>query len=306
MSALSLWRELEAGGWAALERWATEKREEDLHVDFKAAKWVGNDIASDDVANFAKGLSAFANIEGGVLLFGIRTNREGRGSPDRVAGLEGVADVDRYKNRLDDLRSSVTVPEVPGVRMQTIRDPADPTRGVVAVLIPYNDLGPFRASKGAHANIYFQRSSTTSEPMPHQVLSAMFARVPVPDLRLGIRADVNGGFQLILKNVGRGHASHVCAYVDAVPRMRQFGQQWTVKASDDGRATATLDLVLHPEEINWLGILNLPATPNDCFEIDATVYAAGGAPLRVSAVVQRGDLPVGHTTWLTSQLHKEE
>ena len=52
-----------------------EKRDEDLHVEFKTVN--SSDLTHpDDRKNLAKALSGFANAAGGLIIWGVATERE--------------------------------------------------------------------------------------------------------------------------------------------------------------------------------------------------------------------------------------
>ena len=62
---------------------------EDLHLEFKEkADRRTPELDKNDAANFSKALSGFANSDGGVLLWGVSTDDDGRAN-----GLHPISDV---------------------------------------------------------------------------------------------------------------------------------------------------------------------------------------------------------------------
>jgi hypothetical protein len=58
-----------------IQRFVDEKREEDLHLEFKQKKDSRNGAPDpEDKEKFSKCLSVFANFDGGVLIWGVKTD----------------------------------------------------------------------------------------------------------------------------------------------------------------------------------------------------------------------------------------
>jgi hypothetical protein len=93
MSARSLYAELHAADavrrWEILEKWVADKTEETLHLEFKHAEAQNCEPTASDIKNLAKGLSGFANTEGGLLVFGIKTKKTELGDrADKFTAVE--------------------------------------------------------------------------------------------------------------------------------------------------------------------------------------------------------------------------
>lgn len=219
MSARAIWAELEATGFATAARWVESQRAEDITLEFKEASPRDGLPSNSDRTKVGKAMSAFANVEGGVLVFGIKV--DGRSAlPDAASGVSPVTEAARFAAKLSELVRDLTVPPMPGVRVRAFTQPNE-TDGIVAVYVPHADNGPFRAAgnKGFDDDVkdrYFMRTTRGTDPMPHQLLGAMFGRVPSPRLHLRITvlgrssqpAPPNGcALSLDVVNLGRGGAT---------------------------------------------------------------------------------------------------
>jgi len=207
MSVHALWDDLLVGGWQQLSQWRVDLKPEGLHLDFKQAGLLNDDVRPNDRKNLAKGISGFANVEGGLLVFGAETTH-GPAKQDVLKALPGVTLLDRYAERLRVHVKDSTMPPVPGVEVKEFANPTNPTSGIVVVRIPLTDGVPYRA-EGPNSDVsgrYFMRTTSDTVLMPHQVLAAMFGRRPSPQLRFGVERHDGRTLLLHVENVGRGAA----------------------------------------------------------------------------------------------------
>ena len=93
---------------------------------------------------WSESLSAFANTEGGVLLWGLDCRRDESGV-DQVVGKSLVEEPDAFASKLRSMLSQMNSPPVAGVRIAAVRDPQRRDRGYVACYIPESGNKPHRA-----------------------------------------------------------------------------------------------------------------------------------------------------------------
>jgi hypothetical protein len=210
-----LWERLTSEKWGALEELVSGKAPETLWLDFKAKSSRGapGHLHDDDRKNLAKTVSAFANTEGGILIFGIRTTSgPTRDEADRADAFEPVDSVWTFHRSVEAVLRDVTNPAVPGLDLLAVEDPSRPNYGVIALFVPPSIGGPHRANMGPGdvREHYYQRSGSRSDIMPHSVLAALMGRVPTSRLSLALTLwnDPEAGlrFLLELRNTGRGSA----------------------------------------------------------------------------------------------------
>jgi hypothetical protein len=311
MSAREIWEELNKDGWATLLRWVSERRSEGVHLDYKTGDFGpnGRDIRVEDQKSLAKGLSGFGNNEGGVLVFGAATTQVEKS--DVLDGLPGVPRLAAFEERVVALSRHITTPPIPGLVTTRIPNPADPDRGVVAILVPQSDAGPFRAEgPGEVAGRYYVRSASNTSVMSHQHLASMFGARPQPRLRIGFTPIEEFKVQFLIENRGRGSA--------VLPLVRLQRRQGTGETIDlepflpwedrkqqvhtgrhgeawDAAAVLPIERRIYPGEIQLIGRF---VVRGEHFGLRARIDADGGPPTFVA--MQDVPLDRKHVTWLRS------
>ena len=210
MSARSIFDEVRKSGWDQVLAWPTEKKEESLHLDFKRrAPSATFKLQPADRSVLAKAFSGFANVEGGVLVFGVHATGSSKSLPDHVVAIESVEDLSKFSNEVDRNVKTLTDPPIAGVTVEEVRDPSG-DRGILVVYVPQSDGGPHRAT-GAESDVnerYYMRTGTSTVVMPHSLLADRFGRRPPPKLRIGLSRELRN-VNLYVGNIGRGYAESV-------------------------------------------------------------------------------------------------
>lgn len=197
-----------------IQRFVDEEREEDLHLEFKQKKDTRNGAPGpEDKENFSKCLSAFANSDGGVLVWGVKTDH--RDQVDRATGCKPIAEPEKFRARLQDSLLGATQPPVDGVSIAVVL--AADGAGFVKCLIPASDKPPHMASD----NKYYRRTSNASRQMEHYELEDMFGRRQRPALKLRLAllpTTLNDvpceSLELGLLNEGRAVAKYASVFVE--------------------------------------------------------------------------------------------
>lgn len=125
-------------------------RGEHLHTEFKEAEVHADDIASD--------LVAFANTDGGQLIFGVTD--DGR--------IVGVADADRLAQRVDQTAYNNCEPLITVVQ-ETVHDEAG--RAVLIVNVPKGDQRPYQTKQRGD---FFIRTGSGRRRASRQELLCLF------------------------------------------------------------------------------------------------------------------------------------
>jgi hypothetical protein len=190
-------------------------REEDLYVEFKQKhdRRHGN-LEDSDRKNFSKALAGFANADGGVLVFGIKTTKTTDGV-DRATQLHAISDHTQFRARLLDSIFNTTQPVIDGIEIETI----DSTEGsgYVKCLVPQSVRAPHRAVVADHQ--YWRRTATGHRRMDHYELEDLFGRRLRPSLSFFLELksrpddDPHEELHFLVLNEGRGLGRHLGFFV---------------------------------------------------------------------------------------------
>lgn len=174
--AEDLMRRLEERGLAYLLELVETAKTEESFLDFKqsANRGASRTLDEGDRKTLSRALSGFANSDGGVIIWGVKTSKDsGVDVPEQ--GKE-LIDCRRFSALVDDAVSGLTIPPVPGVRSVSI-PLSDGLTGYVVTLIPSSPAVPHQAVNG---NLYLIRAGSSFVPVTHTVLAGMFGRRPAP------------------------------------------------------------------------------------------------------------------------------
>jgi hypothetical protein len=263
---------LKSDGWSGVKELISERAPETLHLEFKSKGHGGEPgkIGDEDKKNLAKSISAFANTEGGCLIFGISTD-QGKGSDaDRAKAVQLIDDLGGVKRSVEAILRDVVNPAIPGVELHVVEDSAGSDRGILALYIPQSVGRPHRANMGSGdvREHYYQRTASRSDIMPHSILAALMGRVPSASLYLLLNIWIEQPsvlrFWLELGNSGRGSARQPAIKLfESEPALRslwyeavsstQLSSDWRIKRSfapgaDEGSVllSSDPDTVVYP------------------------------------------------------------
>ena len=169
-------------GEDAIDEFIVNLQTEELFLDFKQAVSVksnNNSLHRDDRKNLAKGISAFGNSEGGVIVWGVECSRDMEIGDVAKAKVK-VKNVHRFLSWLENAISGCTIPSHKILRNHIISIDEN-VDGFVATYIPKCDIAPLMTTVGS--TIYI-RSGSNNVPAPYSVIAGMFGRRPQPNLEL--------------------------------------------------------------------------------------------------------------------------
>jgi hypothetical protein len=209
--AQDLFDRLVAGGEAEVLSFIGQPVTEELFLDYKrsADDGAGTALHNRDRANFAKAISGFGNSEGGVIVWGVDC-RNDPNIGDIPTGPVRIQNPTRFKSRLEQATTGLTVPPHDGVRHHAI------TEGFVATLIPSGMHAPYQTVGDMS---YYIRAGSNFAKTPHAVLAGLFGRRPQPsvkhhyivetDPRVIRPGVVRTQIGIVLRNFGLGIAEDV-------------------------------------------------------------------------------------------------
>src|SRR5258706_16339354 len=110
--AYSLFNELKTMN--DVQRFIDLGQEENLYLDYKQASYSNGKLRSDDADNLATALSGFANTEGGILIWGVKTGdlSENEDLPEKVIPIQNLLG---FRQALETSLMTRVTPSVEGV-----------------------------------------------------------------------------------------------------------------------------------------------------------------------------------------------
>jgi hypothetical protein len=135
-----------------------EKTFESDWLDFKRGRVQDKDIPRI----WSKIVGAFANNEGGVVVWGIIAEKDATTNIDAVQTLDLVADVNALKSRLMELRHQAVDPPIANIEIVGLPLKAGSPEGFVICLIPESGSKPHR-SEHADKKFYIRMGDASRE-----------------------------------------------------------------------------------------------------------------------------------------------
>lgn len=175
--------------------------EESVHLDFKASGAL--EKTDEKRTELAKDVSAFANSDGGIIIYGINEN-------NHVASSLSFVDGNIFtKEWIERIINNGIQKRIHGIEIFPIRFDGDINKTVYVIRIPRSSDSPHMCVK---KHIYYRRFNFESVPMEEYEVRDSFNRVAAPDLGISsiafkrIKDDANiVTYELSASVVNKGH-----------------------------------------------------------------------------------------------------
>lgn len=138
--------------------------EESLHLDYKSGESLGK--TENRTKEIAKDVSAFANSDGGVIIYGI-LEKDHR--PNSFAYVDGTCIT---KEWLEQVINSKVNKKIPGVEIYPFRVDGDLKKSIFLVKIPRSNMAPHMSCD----HRYYKRYNFTSVPMEDYEVRDLYHR----------------------------------------------------------------------------------------------------------------------------------
>lgn len=199
------------GALPGIQQLLADRVKESIYLELKTKKNRSTpELDDSDSWQFSRALSGFANSDGGVLVWGVETDKG-----DRAFKLKPITAVSDFEARLKKSLLNSVQPFVDGVRMESILEEDGSGAGYLKVLIPRSEKAPHRAMRADRE--YFRRSTEGFYRLEHFDLEDAFGRRPHPSLVMTVELVPRPGedpyedVKFVLRNEGRGIARYLGA-----------------------------------------------------------------------------------------------
>jgi len=216
-NAEEIFKRIKNEGIVSIQRFVEERKEESEWLDFKNKEEPENGLLGEnDKKTFAKALSGFLNGSGGVLVWGVETEKR-KDEPDVATDLKPISKLKKFLTDLQNYMPEAITPSPQKVEFEPIEETTNSDKGYLVILIPQSDLPPHRivARIKDIQNHYYRRTGASTRIMSHSELEDLFGRRPKPKPILVCKLYRSGGMSgatnyvdvsidVGIKNEGRG------------------------------------------------------------------------------------------------------
>lgn len=283
-----------------------EKTFESDWLDFKSGKSKDEDIKRI----WSKIIGAFANSEGGVVVWGIISRKDLATGIDAVSGIELVPDVFALKSRLMELRLGANDPPVANIRIEELPISKGKPEGFVVCHIPESSMKPHR-SEFADRRFYLRIGDSSGEcnvsilrqlfyPKKNVRIEARVKSIQRPDVVLQVSRlppginHIRYAVEIGLRNIGEISIDEVQARIECKGFLL-YSYKWNKYAKEFDveklPAVVSFGSVIHPTISNSLNIALVSATPQSPGDFEIKVFARDMLPRKVTLqfVEKEGD-----------------
>jgi len=160
--------------YSDIENFFVEEREESTRIEFKAFEPTYGDF-NKGLEGVIRGLCAFLNSEGGILIWGAPVGAQVQGKKEKVfkGNLSPLSD-EKEKDWLVNKVSDSITPLPVGINVSILKN-GDHILYVFEVQASHYSPHQFK-------NIYFARLDGQSRPAPHYLIEALFRKISYPNI----------------------------------------------------------------------------------------------------------------------------
>ncbi|MBU1863050.1 MAG: ATP-binding protein [Candidatus Omnitrophica bacterium] len=190
-NAKDIFDQIRKGGIDYIKNSMLNKQFEHTWIDCKQKHNKGTGILhDDDIKNFAKALSGFANGMGGVLIFGLIAKKEGNGDDaiDIVTKIQSIKGLKLFESQLREKESRLIARGIPGVEYKTLETGDD--EGVLLLYIPEGSNPPYMVLKN---RLFYYRAGDSFRQMDLLQIESHVLKKIKPDLHLRVNMRSRGG-----------------------------------------------------------------------------------------------------------------
>jgi hypothetical protein len=218
--AKQLFAQIRAGGAAEVHSMVADRIVEEPFLDYKPSSTAlpANTLSDKDRGNLAKAISGFANLDGGVIVWGVSCRRTAKGDiPNRTIPISHPTIL---KALFDNAVGGLTLPSHPGVESVHLLNQSG-ADGFVVTLVPSGLHVPYRAIYPKED--YYIRAGASFLSAPHAVVAGLFGRPPQSSVQLAIALStiqvldgkrIRINLPVSMKNQGRVIAEDIFCVVD--------------------------------------------------------------------------------------------
>lgn len=199
-----------------MERLILDGESEDIFRECKAP--TSPSVNSGIKNKLAIGVSGFSNTEGGILIYGIETQKHQRSGSDVMTSITRVGNIDNFARAMANTIPTLTIPAVTNFDYKVIKKRPSDTAGVLIFYIP-------RQSHPVQSQLdrkFYFRGGDQFVDAPYSVIERLFLASEAPSVEVSLGnfsvSELNGSpqhkFDLILTNKSFTVARDVAIFME--------------------------------------------------------------------------------------------
>lgn len=204
-----------------LQELISNKISESTTLEYKSLDALENNF------KIAKQISAMANAEGGIIIYGIKED-ENR-NPKEIEWTSNK----ELKDKIDQVLSTKINRKVEGIEIEEISSDENNEKFVIVVKVPRSDLSPHQLSESAEVKKYYRRSNSRIREMEQGEIEDSFFKRKRPKLELELKRCPTKApsYDIIIHNKGKVLAEKIFIKL-LVPGVFKISDQIWPKISD--------------------------------------------------------------------------
>lgn len=179
-----------------IENLIKNKIQEDTNLDYKTPEFSKGDFNKE----LAKDVSAMANSDGGIIIYGIQ---EEDYFPKKIMWIEND---EGYCERIEQIINSRIFRKIEGIKVRKILSD-DKTKFLIVINIPKSDIAPHQVHENNNQRRYYKRHGSITEQMEHYEIEDLFFKRKRPALEICLRniskERDKPAFEIYLENAGK-------------------------------------------------------------------------------------------------------
>ncbi|MDO8622745.1 MAG: ATP-binding protein [archaeon] len=156
-----------------LQNLINNKIQEDTNIDYKEPNFSTPNFNQELV----KDVSAMANSDGGIIIYGIK---EENYFPKEIVWVERD---EGYKERIEQIISSKIFRKIEGINVKKVQSD-DGNKFVIVIDIPQSDIAPHQIHLDSERRKYYKRHGSISKEMEHYEIEDLFFKRKSPSLKI--------------------------------------------------------------------------------------------------------------------------
>lgn len=158
---------------------------ETLHLECKAPHRPQLDQKLQ--VHLSRALSGFSNTAGGVMLYGVETDKHSQSKLDVLTQIVPVGNCDGFARQVQTKIPSLTTPSITNAQIKTLKQNVTDTKGVVVVCVLQTSGDPVQTVGDKY---FYYHTGTGFEKCPHEMIKRLFAATESPQLVPNINREV--------------------------------------------------------------------------------------------------------------------